>query len=94
MENLEKRPFFRADMAGLGKYHMGGYGRIGVCRVKTSMNSYLVCRSQKRYNRPLEVCFLSLNNLTLVGTATFCLILKLYFDLICRNIVLYFLPKK
>ena len=30
----EKRPFFRADMAGLGKYHMGGYGRIGVYRVK------------------------------------------------------------
>ena len=23
---------FRADMAGLGKYHMGGYGRIGVYR--------------------------------------------------------------
>ena len=31
----EKRPFFRADMAGLGIYHMGGYGRIGVYRVKT-----------------------------------------------------------
>ena len=31
---LEKRPFFRADMARLGKYHMGGYGRIGVYRVK------------------------------------------------------------
>ena len=31
---LEKRPFFRADMAGLGKYHTGGYGRIGVYRVK------------------------------------------------------------
>ena len=30
---MEKRPFFRADMAGLGKYHMGGYGRIGVYRV-------------------------------------------------------------
>ena len=28
-----KWPFFRADMAGLGKYHMGGYGRIGVYRV-------------------------------------------------------------
>ena len=26
-------PFFRADMAGLGKYHMGRYGRIGVYRV-------------------------------------------------------------
>ena len=30
---LEKLLFFRADMAGLGKYHMGGYGRIGVYRV-------------------------------------------------------------
>ena len=26
----KNRPFFRADMAGLGKYWMGGYGRIGV----------------------------------------------------------------
>ena len=26
--------FFRADMAGLGKYSMGGYGRIGVHRDK------------------------------------------------------------
>ena len=26
--------FFRAAMAGLGKYHTGGYGRIGVYRVK------------------------------------------------------------
>ena len=33
----EKRPFFRADMAGLGKYHTGGYGRIGVYRVKVSV---------------------------------------------------------
>ena len=31
---LEKLPFFRADMAGLGKYCTGGYGRIGVYRVK------------------------------------------------------------
>ena len=31
---LEKWPFFRADMAGLGKYSTGGYGRIGVYRVK------------------------------------------------------------
>ena len=29
---FEKRPFFRADMARLGKYCMGGYGRIGVYR--------------------------------------------------------------
>ena len=32
-KNMEKRLFFRADMAGLGKYCTGGYGRIGVYRV-------------------------------------------------------------
>ena len=31
-KNMEKWPFFRAPMAGLGKYHTGGYGRIGVYR--------------------------------------------------------------
>ena len=31
---MEKRAFFRAATAGLGKYHTGGYGRIGVYRVK------------------------------------------------------------
>ena len=30
---MEKRPFFRVAMAGLGKHHMGGYGQIGVYRV-------------------------------------------------------------
>ena len=34
----EKRLFFRADMAGLGKYHTGGYGRIGVYRVYRVMS--------------------------------------------------------
>ena len=33
MENFGKLLFFWADMAGLGKYHTGGYGRIGVYRV-------------------------------------------------------------
>ena len=32
---MEKRPFFRAATAGLGKYHMGGYSRIGVYRVNS-----------------------------------------------------------
>ena len=32
-KNMEKWPFFRAAMAGLGKYRTGGYGRIGVYRV-------------------------------------------------------------
>ena len=36
MENFGKQPFFWADMAGLGKYHTGGYGRIGVYRVKAT----------------------------------------------------------
>ena len=30
---MQKRPLFRAAMAGLGKYHIGGYGQIGVYRV-------------------------------------------------------------
>ena len=33
MEIFLKTDVFRADMAGLGKYSMGGYGRIGVHRV-------------------------------------------------------------
>ena len=36
----EKRPFFRADMARLGIYHMGGYGRIGVYRVNITKDSH------------------------------------------------------
>ena len=39
---LEKWPFFRADMAGLGKYHMGGYGRIGVYRVKALFKNQIL----------------------------------------------------
>ena len=31
---LENQPFFPADTAGLGNYSTGGYGRIGVYRVK------------------------------------------------------------
>ena len=40
---LEKRPFFRADMAGLGKYCMGGYGRIGVYRVNHFIKVLIIC---------------------------------------------------
>ena len=36
---MEKRPFFRAATAGLGKYHTGGYGLIGVYRVKQTLLS-------------------------------------------------------
>ena len=35
-KNMEKRPFIRVAMAGLGKYHMGGDGRIGVYRVNAA----------------------------------------------------------
>ena len=35
---LEKRLIFRADIARLGKYHTGGYGRIGVYRVNVPLN--------------------------------------------------------
>ena len=41
---LEKRPFFQADLAGLGKCRTGGFGRIGVYRVEKRENecvSYL-----------------------------------------------------
>ena len=35
---MERRPFFRAATAGLGKYRTGGYGRIGVYRVEPNSN--------------------------------------------------------
>ena len=38
---FEKRPFFRVDMAGLGNYHRGGYGRIWVYRVKKQYQVYV-----------------------------------------------------
>ena len=41
----EKRLFFRVDIAGLGKYHTGGYGRIGVYRVRSlcpALTMYLI----------------------------------------------------
>ena len=50
-KNMEKRPFFRAAMAGLGKYRTGGYGRIGVYRVndpsqQVSGGKYLFFKSK------------------------------------------------
>ena len=38
---VEKWPFFRADMAGLGKCCTGGYGRIGVYRVIDNIHKYI-----------------------------------------------------
>ena len=42
----DKRQFFRADTAGLGKYSMDGYGRIGVHRVNLIR---IVVRQIKKY---------------------------------------------
>ena len=44
-------------------------------RLKMSVG-FLVGRSQKRYNRPVELCFVGLNDRTLVDSAIFCFILK------------------
>ena len=49
--------------------------------------------SQEKYNRPVELWFVGLHNRTLVGSATFCSILKLSCDLICCY-VLYFSTQK
>ena len=38
---LEKCGNLWAEMAGLGKYHMGGYGRIGVYRVRCGSENYM-----------------------------------------------------
>ena len=43
---FEKQPFFRADMAGLGRYHTGGYGRIGVYRINDDFPTFdVLCKS-------------------------------------------------
>ena len=56
-KNLEKRPFFRADMARLGKYCKGGYGRIGVYRVKQRISDKHIdspiSRKSEVFTKPL-----------------------------------------
>ena len=52
---LEKRPFFRADMAGLGKYCTGGYGRIGVYRVKLQVPLALESFTHTWHLNPLHI---------------------------------------
>ena len=37
------------------------------------MGTFLFGRNQKRYDRPVEVCFLCLNYIILVGSTTICL---------------------
>ena len=58
------------------------------------MGAVLVGRSKKRYNGPVEVRIMSLNDIILVGRAMFCSILKLPFDFIRRYIVQYILFTK
>ena len=47
--NMEKQPFFRAAMTGLGKYSSGGYGRIRVYRdaILTSNQELLECHTDQ-----------------------------------------------
>ena len=42
VEFLEKRPYFRVDMAKLGKYCTAGYGQIGVYKVLNTAAQKLV----------------------------------------------------
>ena len=62
--------------------------------LSSAMGSFLVGRGQKKYNRPVEVCFVGLTDKTLVGSATFDYILKLSCGLSRRYIVLYFCNQK
>ena len=46
---MEKQLFFRADMAGLGKYCMSRYGRIGVYRVKGPIPVEFMKHADEKY---------------------------------------------
>ena len=50
MEKYGQTTVFRAAMAGLGIYHMGGYGRIGVYRVKRGFFKVFVDGSVNHIN--------------------------------------------
>ena len=74
---LEKRPFFRADLARLGKYRTGGFGRIGVYRVNMLNTRFYFRQMSVKGHRPdeptlpkyrrkqrknvLELCLLGMN---------------------------------
>ena len=68
---MEKRPFFRAaHTAGLGKYHTGGYGRIGVYRVKDDRGQGCIqphpfLSASRRCAREFIDCFISTIFITL-----------------------------
>ena len=52
---MEKRPFFRAATAGLGKYGTGGYGRIGVYRDKPIFHQKLCSRTKGRRRDEIDM---------------------------------------
>ena len=60
--NLEKWPFFRVDMAGLGIYHMGGYGRIGVYRDNIMLKSNQPASNPPNKRKPANICQLVAND--------------------------------
>ena len=72
---LEKRPFFRADMARLGKYSMGGYGRIGVYRVKAHIPLRtafaLGTQRDKKWDKQHEIYMVNVTTLRWGSNATY-----------------------
>ena len=62
MENSGKTAVFRADMAGLGKYSMGGYGWIGVYRVmgeQIMVGMDLYCYGRKALQGSIHIYYMS-----------------------------------
>ena len=61
----EKRPFFRADMAGLGNYCTGRYGRIGVYRVTVTFHesivAYIFHESHQYIINIVSICYFIYN---------------------------------
>ena len=75
-KNMQKRLFFRAAMAGLGKYRMGGHGRIGVYRVKFDMNHSGPPQEPKQLTNTSLYIFVALSG-KIVCPALFCVSHKL-----------------
>ena len=50
------------------------------------MGSFLVDRNQKRCNQPVEMCFLSVNDIILVGSTNICLNFEVFSSLHCSVI--------
>ena len=48
VEKYEKLPFFPAATDGLGKYRMGGYGLIGVCKKRLETATTIPAFAQSR----------------------------------------------